>query len=103
MLPRNQTDDTIVNNMLAIVIDPKRFRDTGDFRAEIDAMAAYCKSATPADPDQPVLVPGEPERIMRAERIAAGVPVDDATWQELVAAAKALGIDRARMDAMARM
>ena len=64
-------------------------------------MAAYCKSATPANPDEPVLVPGEPERAMRAKRIAQGVPLDDATWEELIAAAQTLGIDRARMNAMA--
>ncbi|PPR24483.1 MAG: putative oxidoreductase YbiC [Alphaproteobacteria bacterium MarineAlpha10_Bin3] len=101
VLPENQVDNTIVNNMLAIVIDPARFRDTGELSAEIDAMAAYCKSATPANPDEPVLVPGEPERAMRAKRIAQGVPLDDATWEELIAAAQTLGIDRARMNAMA--
>ncbi len=101
ILPENQTADTIVNNMLAIVIDPARFRETGALSTEIDAMTAYCKSAAPANPDEPVLVPGEPERMIRAERMAKGIPLDDATWEELVAAAQSLGIDRAQMDAMA--
>lgn len=102
ILPKNQVDNTIVNNMLAIVIDPARFRDTGDLSAEIDAMTAYCKSAAPADPSEPVLTPGEPERTTRAERLVKGVPLDDATWEELIAAAESLGIDRARMTAMAQ-
>ena len=31
----------------------------------------------PADPAEPVLVAGEPEDIMRAKRLAEGVPVPD--------------------------
>jgi uncharacterized oxidoreductase len=49
-----------------------------------------------------VLTPGEPERTTRAERLVKGVPLDDATWEELIAAAESLGIDRARMTAMAQ-
>jgi uncharacterized oxidoreductase len=51
--------------------------------AEIDAMIAWVKSAEPADPDLPVLVAGEPERIARAERLAHGITIDDETWSQL--------------------
>jgi uncharacterized oxidoreductase len=39
-----------------------------------------------------VLIPGDPERRTRAERIANGVPIDDETWRELVAAARGINV-----------
>ena len=51
-------------------------------------MIAWVKSAKPADPDLPVLVAGEPERIARAERIANGIEIDDTTWGQLSAIAE---------------
>jgi len=55
---------------------------------EIDAMIAWVKSAKPSDPDLPVLVAGEPERMARAERLAKGIEVDDETWSQLAAIAE---------------
>ena len=39
-----------------------------------------------------MLIPGDPERRTRAERIANGVPVDDQTWRELVEAARGINV-----------
>ena len=75
----------IVNGMLSIVIDPARLSMRDSMMNEIDAMISWVKSAKPADQDLPVLVAGEPERIARAERIAAGIEIDDATWAQLSA------------------
>ena len=47
-----------------------------------------------------MLVPGEPEQITRAEREANGIPVDDATWEELLVAAESVGIGRNRLTDM---
>ena len=38
-----------------------------------------------------VLVPGEPERAMRAERMKNGVPLSDETWGAICEAAKRVG------------
>jgi hydroxycarboxylate dehydrogenase B len=78
----------IINGMLSIVIDPARLNARDSMLAEIDAMIAWVKSASPADPDLPVLVAGEPERIARAERLAHGIPIDDETWSQLMAIAE---------------
>jgi uncharacterized oxidoreductase len=59
---------------------------------EIRAMLAYVKSARPRDGFEEVLVPGEPERRRRAERLAQGIEVDERTWAELMSAAAALGV-----------
>ena len=78
----------IINGMLTIVIDPARLSTRDSMTAEIDAMIAWVKSAAPADPELPVLVAGEPERIARAERLAHGIKVDDETWRQLVTIAE---------------
>jgi uncharacterized oxidoreductase len=78
----------IINGMLTIVIDPERLSAKDSMMAEIDAMIAWVKSAKPSDPDLPVLVAGEPERIARAERLAHGIEVDEETWSQLSAIAE---------------
>jgi hydroxycarboxylate dehydrogenase B len=86
----------IINGMLSIVIDPARLTTRDSMMSEIDAMIAWVKSAKPADPDLPVLVAGEPERMARAERLAHGIPIDDETWSQLSAVAERyqISIDR---------
>jgi hydroxycarboxylate dehydrogenase B len=78
----------IINGMLSIVIDPARLSTRDSMLAEIDAMIAWVKSASPGDPNLPVLVAGEPERIARAERLAHGITIDDETWSQLSAIAE---------------
>jgi uncharacterized oxidoreductase len=55
-------------------------------------MTAYITASPPAGPDEPVLIPGDPERRTRAERITNGVPIDDETWRELVTAARGINV-----------
>ena len=81
-------DRGIINGMLSIVIDPERLSTRDSMLAEIDAMIGWVKSAKPADPDLPVLVAGEPERMARAARIADGIEIDDTTWAQLAAIAE---------------
>src|SRR6478735_5223861 len=78
----------IINGMLSIVIDPARLSARDSMLAEIDAMIGWVKSAKPSDPELPVLVAGEPERIARAERLAKGIEIDDETWSQLSAIAE---------------
>jgi uncharacterized oxidoreductase len=78
--------------MLTIVIDPSRLIDRQWLRDEIAAMTAYITASPPAHPDEPVLIPGDPERLTRAERLAHGVPIDEETWRELVEAARGINV-----------
>lgn len=87
-------DDVIYNNMLSIIIDPARLIDNDFYAREIDATLEYIKSARPIDPAKPVLVPGDPERLKRAEREAKGVPIDDTTWEEILATGDLVGFGR---------
>ena len=44
-----------------------------------------------------VLVPGEPEVRVRAERTANGVPLPDDTWAAIVETARSVGLDERRI------
>ncbi|MGY8961395.1 MAG: malate dehydrogenase, partial [Alphaproteobacteria bacterium] len=59
------------------------------------------KATRPIDPDKPVLVPGDPERLMKAEREAKGVPIDDQTWIDILAAAKSVGVGNNTLEELA--
>ena len=59
--------------------------------ADLYGAAAYLKTTPASDPDQPVLIPGEPERIARARRIAEGIEIDATTWRDINEAAAQLG------------
>ena len=95
--PENQTSDTTTNNMLAVLMDPARFVESAYMKHEVDAMIAYAKASPPADPDAPVLVAGEPERIKRAAMITDGIEIEENTWEALMAAAESVGMSRQRV------
>lgn len=80
----------VVNGMLSIAIDQARLVEGRPYFDEVAALFDYVKASPAADPAEPVLTPGEPERAYMAER-ANGVPIDDATWREIVAAAESVG------------
>jgi uncharacterized oxidoreductase len=96
--PATPRRGAIVNNMLAVVIDPGRLVDAAWMAAEIDAMVAYVKASPPVDAREPVLVAGDPERHNADERRAGGIDVDPTTWSELVAAGAAVGLDPAETE-----
>ena len=50
------------------------------------------RSARPAEPGSPVMLPGEPERRARADRLANGVPLTRETVAALRAAALVAGL-----------
>jgi LDH2 family malate/lactate/ureidoglycolate dehydrogenase len=58
-----------------MALDPKVFREEGEFEDDLDDVIDVLHDATPIDADEPVLVAGEPEAIARAERARDGIPV----------------------------
>jgi hydroxycarboxylate dehydrogenase B len=79
------------NGMFSIYLDPKRIDPGHVFDADVARYIAFFKSAKPVSGVSEVLVPGEPERAMRAERTNNGVPLSDETWNSIVSTAKAEG------------
>ncbi len=98
--PGNARMGGIINNMFAVLVDPARLAGVDWLRREIDGFVVYVKGSPAADPAAPVLVPGDPERIARAERLRDGIYVDATTWEELLAAGETLGLPRAESAAL---
>jgi LDH2 family malate/lactate/ureidoglycolate dehydrogenase len=71
-----------------MAIDPRAFRDEGDFEEELDQVIDILHGAKRANPDQPVLVAGDPEMLTRKERLEQGVPVPDDLMVQLRDVAK---------------
>jgi uncharacterized oxidoreductase len=97
--PGNARRGGTINNMFAVLLDPVRLAGTDWLHREIDGFIDYLKGSPPADPNAPVLVPGEPERLARAERSRNGIEVDEATWGEIVQAGETVGLTRRAIDA----
>ncbi len=91
--PGNERKGSIINNMLTVIFDPSRLIDAGAFGAELEAVVEYFKGSPPVHDDEPVLVPGDPERISRSAREEI-VPVDLESWEQILTAAEKLGLDR---------
>lgn len=82
----------ILNNMMAIVIDPARMA-TGDepLAVATDRMIAWVKSAAVAEGVAEVLTPGEPEQANRT-RLGKRIEIDPTTWEAIGQASAKLGI-----------
>jgi LDH2 family malate/lactate/ureidoglycolate dehydrogenase len=76
---------------LFLALNPAAFRPPEDFLGDVDAVIETLHGARPADPAQQVLVPGDPERATRAERLARGVPVPGELAAQIRALAEAAG------------
>src|SRR6185437_14318113 len=92
MRPERIDNESVTNGMLMVVIDPGRITDRAWLADAIKAMTDYVTASPPRKSGEPVLIPGDPERLMRQKRIAEGVPVDDETWREIVEAARGVNI-----------
>ncbi|MBV8567484.1 MAG: malate/lactate/ureidoglycolate dehydrogenase [Methylobacteriaceae bacterium] len=89
------------NGMFSIYIDPARVDPDGFFPADVARYIAYVKSAKPSIDGGEVLVPGEPERRTRGERLAKGIPLAPDTWRAIADVARRLGVEEERIAAAA--
>ena len=92
MRPERIDNESVTNGMLLIVIDPGRITDRAWLIDEITAMTDYVTASPPRKSGEPVLIPGDPERLSREKRIAEGVPIDDETWREIAEAARGVNV-----------
>jgi L-2-hydroxycarboxylate dehydrogenase (NAD+) len=69
------------------------FRPADEFKYHMDKWIRRFRSATPAPGFDQVLIPGDPEREMEAERLAHGIPLLPAVVDDLKALATKLGVE----------
>ncbi len=88
------------NGMFSLYAAPGAFGAGQAFADAVEDYVEWLLSARPADPDRPVLVPGDPERITAAERRANGLPLADDAWNAILAAVRKTGLAAERMEAL---
>jgi uncharacterized oxidoreductase len=100
--PGNARMGGTINNMFSVLIDPTRLAGADWLRREIDGFIDYVKASPPANSAEPVLVPGEPERLAREDRARTGIYVDATTWEEILEAGEKLGFTRSQAESLVR-
>jgi LDH2 family malate/lactate/ureidoglycolate dehydrogenase len=67
------------------------FRPVDEFKSHLDNWVERFKNASTINPEQKVIIPGEPELEAYADRIRNGIPIVDAVADDLNEVAKKLG------------
>jgi len=80
------------NGTLIVTLDPTRFLPPAEFHAQVAALFAWVRGASPAAGASEILVPGEPEARTERARRAEGVAVEDETWRQITACASEVGV-----------
>ena len=86
-------DTVLRNNMMSIFIDPSTYDRDGTVLREAARFVEFVKASPPIDAGRPVLAPGDIERATRSERLSNGIPLDETTWSDLLAAGRSVGVD----------
>ena len=86
------------NGLLMILIDPARLGDAAGIGAEVAAYLGHVRGARPEAGVGRVMVPGDPERARRAERLERGLSVPGPVAEGILGLAARLGIDAAGVE-----
>ncbi|MEO0065770.1 MAG: hypothetical protein RI983_1096 [Bacteroidota bacterium] len=89
-MPDNMPGDGLGHFLGAMRIDA--FRPATTFKAHMDNWICRFRNAQPIDPDNPVLIPGDPERNIETARLKTGIPLLPVVVEDLIAAGDLLGI-----------
>lgn len=80
------------NGTLMICLDVERFVPPPEFHTQVAALFGWVKSAPLAEGSKEILIPGEPEARLEADRRRDGVPIEDETWNQIERVAAELGV-----------
>ncbi|VWX58305.1 Hydroxycarboxylate dehydrogenase B [Burkholderiales bacterium 8X] len=87
------TRRSVFNGMLTVLIDPEKLGTRETFDREARAFVDWLRQSPPGEGFEAVQIAGEPERGMRRARAEQGIELDDATWSEIVAAGRKVGVE----------
>ena len=71
------------NAVLFVLFDIGQFAGTEHFLKEVSGLADNVRSCPRAEGVDEILLPGDPERRSKADRLKTGITVDDGTWDQL--------------------
>ncbi|MEY2594838.1 MAG: hypothetical protein RI965_110 [Bacteroidota bacterium] len=89
-MPENQPGKGIGHFFGAMRIDA--FRKSEDFKRDMDLWIRRFRNANPIRENQPVLIPGDPERVCHADREKNGIPLVESVWTDLQSIAQKFNI-----------
>ncbi len=89
------------NGMLSIYLKPEALDDGHGFGKAVDDYIQFVRAARPADLNQPVMIPGDPERRARENRLKLGLPLSRGAWESILDAGTEWGLDRENLSNMA--
>ncbi len=88
---REKPFDKKGNCVFMLVLNPAQFGGASHFANEVTQLAEYVRSCPTVEGAQ-IVLPGDPERRILAQRTADGIDFDDENWAQLTAMAQSLGV-----------
>ena len=81
-------------SQMFLAIDVAHFMPVEEFSARMEHLVDVIKSTPPAPGYGEVLVAGEPEWRIEADRLANGIPIEEGNWETLCKTAERVGVAR---------
>ena len=91
---------TLHNGMLSFYLNPQQFDQSDRLANDIQNFIAWIRASQPDQTSDAVLIPGDPERSMQADREANGLPIAAATLEAILAAASSVGLTQDEINAV---
>lgn len=95
------TNKAIINNMFSIIVSADALGTTPTYLSELEDFVHWAQMPPPGKQSH-VLLPGDPERQKKADRLKNGIPVDPASWQQIVNAAARIGLQETEIKQIAK-
>lgn len=80
------------NCVFILLIDPAKFGGAEHFQSEVEQLVEYVKSCPRIEGCEEIVLPGDPERRLAAQRRKSGIFLDDENWNALLKLGEKLGI-----------
>lgn len=90
-------DGAFCNGMFSIYVDAQALGTGASMAQEVNAYIDWIKASRPAAGTGEVLVPGDKERKLTAERTRDGIPLPDETWEAIQGAASRVGLNSSQI------
>ena len=87
------------NGMFSMYFSPNAFgHSENSFVSEVKAYVDFLKSSRPTEAGGEVLIPGEKEKQVMAERLESGLPLAPEAWEDIVKTARNSGMRQSNID-----
>jgi uncharacterized oxidoreductase len=87
------------NGMFSMYFSPNAFgHSDNSFVSEVKAYVEFLKSSRPTEVGGEVLIPGEKEKQVMAERLKSGLPLAPEAWEDIVKTARDSGMGQSNID-----